>query len=289
MLHPVSDQNQNQGASPLSGIGSTEAKTPMDRIRQIQQLQEAAATHEAAPAPAHAPAVPAHVEAPAPAEVKKPGADPRVGDGFAAQAVNAVKAELSPKVDRAIAAVAARQVDANDLFGGNKVEIKGNPWKVISFADGLPALFDPPRPMANYEPVVPKNAVSTPEGMLFQVGLKAKDNSEKPLVKTVLTTAEGKLKGAELSTPKDLERLLTKAPGFFESLFGFAAPKAVSVRAGTSSRFEADIARPAKGGQPARTEKALFNNFGQLVSATKDFAKLDFVHAYHLDEFEAGF
>ena len=109
------------------------------------------------------------------------------------------------------------------------------------------------------------------------------------MVKTVLTTLDGKLKGAEVSTPKDLERLLTRAPSFFESLFGFAPPKTVTVRAGTQSRFEADIARPAKGGQPARTEKAFFNNFGQLVSPSKDFAKLDFVHAYHLDEFEAGF
>lgn len=284
MLRSVSDQNQNQGASPLSGIGSAEPKTPIDRIRQIQQLQEAAAAQEVV----HSPAPAAPAQAHAPAEVKQPPAA-HVGDNFAAKAVNAVKAELSPKVNLAIAEVAKRQVDANDLFGGNKVELKGNPWKVISFADGLPALFDPPRPLAHYEPVVPKNAVSTPDGLLFQVGLKAKDNAEPPLVKTVLTTLEGKLKGAEVSTPKDLERLLTKAPGFFETLFGFAPPKALSVRAGTQSRFEAEIARPAKGGQPARTEKAFFNNFGQLVSGAKDFAKLDFVHAYHLDEFEAGF
>ncbi|MFT3839424.1 MAG: hypothetical protein QM723_20745 [Myxococcaceae bacterium] len=280
----MSDQKQSQGASPLSGIGSVEPKTPMERIRQIQQLQEAAAAQETQ----HTSAPPAPVETHAPAEVHQPPAA-HVGDNFAAKAVNAVKAELSPKVDRAIAAVAARQVDANDLFGGNKIEIKGNPWKVISFADGLPALFDPPKPMANYEPVVPKNAVKTDQGLLFQVALKAKDNSEQPLVKTVLTTLEGKLKGAEVSTPKALEKLLTQAPGFFESLFGFAPPKALPVRAGTQSRYEADIARPAKGGQPAKTEKALFNNFGQLVSASKDFAKLDFVHAYHLDEFEAGF
>lgn len=285
MLGAVSDKNQSQGASPLSGIGSAEPKTPMDRIRQIQQLQEAAAAQEAH---AQTPAQAAPAETHAPAEVHQPPAA-HVGDNFATKAVNAVKAELSPKVDRAIAAVAARQVDANDLFGGNKIEIKGNPWKVISFADGLPALFDPPKPMANYEPMVPKNAVKTDQGLLFQVGLQPKDGADKPLVKTVLTTLEGKLKGAEVSTPKALEKLLTQAPGFFESLFGFAPPKALAVRAGTQSRFEAEIARPAKGGQPARTEKALFNNFGQLVSASKDLAKLDFVHGYHLDEFEAGF
>jgi hypothetical protein len=284
MLQPVSDQNQNQGASPLSGIGSAEPKTPMDRIRQIQQLQEAAAAQETHQAPA--PAAPSPAAAPAaPAKLETHSA---LSD-FATKAVETVKAELSPKVDRAIGEIAKRQVDANDLFGGNKVEIKGNPWKVISFADGLPALFDPPKPMANYEPVVPKNAVDTREGLLFQVGLKSKDNSEKPLVKTVLTSVDGKLKGAEVSTPKEVQNLLTKAPGFFESLFGFAPPKSVTVRPGTQSRFEADIARPAKGGQPARTEKAYFNNFAQLVSPAKDFAKLDFVHAYHLDEFEAGF
>ncbi len=280
----VSDPNQD-GKSPLSGIGATESKSPLDRIRQIQQMQEAAAAQEVGPRNEIGAS---HVsEAAAAAEV----ATPSVADEFAVKTAAAVKADLNPKVDmRHIGEIAKRQVDAQSLFGGGGVELKGNPWKVISFNDGLPALFDPPKPMASYEPVVPKNAVNTAEGLLFQVGLKAKDNSEKPLVKTVLTSLEGKLKGAECKAPQDLERLLTKAPGFFETLFGFGLPKGgVAVRTGSQSRFEADIPRPAKGGQPAKTEKAYFNNFGQLVAPAKDFAKLDFVQAYNLDEFEAGF
>ncbi len=280
----MSDQNHD-GKSPLSSIGSTEAKTPLDRIRQIQQLQEAAAAVEVGP---RSEIGASHVsEAAAMSEV----ATPSISDGFAVKAAQAVKAELNPKVDmRHLSEIAKQQVDAQSLFGGGSVELKGNPWKVISFNDALPALFDAKQPLAHYEALVPKNAVNTAEGMLFQVALKAKDLSEKPMVKTLLTTAEGALKGAECNVPKDVERLLNKAPGFFERLFGFQPPKGgVAVRTGSQSRFEADITRPAKGGQPAKTEKAYFNNFAQLVAPMKDFAKLDFVHAYSLDKFDAGF
>jgi len=256
----VSDQNHD-AKSPLSGIGSTESKSPLDRIRQIQQMQEAAQATEVGPRKELGAS---HVsQAAAMNEVSTP----TLADDFAVRAAGAVKAELNPKVDmRHLSELAKKQVDAQSLFGGG-VELKGNPWKTISFNDALPALFDAKQPLHQYEPLVPKNAVHTPDGLLFQVALKAKDLSEKPMVKTLLTTAEGALKGAECKLPQDVERLLNKAPGFFERLFGFAAPKGgVSVRTGSQSRFEADITRPAKGGQPAKAEKAYFNNFAQLVA-----------------------
>jgi hypothetical protein len=281
----VRDPNsEGKGKSPLSAIGGAGGTSPADRVRQIQQLQQITMVEQAVP---HDPVQTARAtQTQTQTEVAK-----RNASEFTVASPEAVKAALQPGIDvRHVEEVARRQVDDHALFVGNDVEVIGNPWRVIPFGDELPALFETKQPLEFYEPLVPKNAVRTPEGLLFEVALKAKDGSEQPQIRTVLTTPEGRLQGAECRTPQELQRLLNRSPGLFERLFGFALPKGgLTVKSGTQSKFQAEVTRPPRGKNPARIETTHFNNYGQRVGPSSEQGQFDFKYEYSLDAFDAGF
>lgn len=255
----VNDDNSNRKTAPIGG--GSEIKSPADRIRQIQEMQRAA---EAAPVAQAAPAAPA-------AQV---GSTSQLNDAFAVQRALAVNEALKAN-PKAHVEISRLQKDVGALFGGGKtdIELKGEPWKIISFLGAAPALFEPKKPMAEYEPLVAPKGVVTKEGLLFEVGLKAKDGSEPVQKKQVLVGQDGQLRGAECKTPRDLDRLLS-LPGFLPK--GATAAKA---KESLQARFEVEV---------AKGETIFFNNFGLKVPPSKNRSAHDFAASYHLDEFQAA-
>ena len=262
-IAPVNDDNSNRKTAPIGG--GAEIKSPADRVRQIQELQramEAAPVAQAAPAAPAAPAVPV-------------GSTSQVNDAFAVARALAVNEALKPD-PKAHATFGKLQKDVGSLFGGGKtdLELKGEPWKIISFLDAAPALFEPKKPLAQYEPLVAKKGIVTKEGLLFEVGLKAKDGSEPVQKRQVLVGQDGKLRGAECKTPRDLERLFA-LPGFLPG----GSAKAAKARESTQARFEVEV---------AKGETVFFNNFGLKVPPSSNRTLHDFTASYHLDEFQAA-
>ena len=255
----MNDDNSNRKTAPIGG--GAEIKSPADRVRQIQEMQRAM---EAAPVAQAAPAAPA----------APPGSTSQVNDAFAvikALAVNeALKADPKAHVE-----IAKMQKDVGALFGGGKtdIELKGEPWKIISFLEAAPALFEPKQPIANYEPLVAKKGIVTKEGLLFEVGLKSKDGSEPLQKKQVLVGQNGQLRGAECKTPRDLERLFS-LPGFLP-----IAAKGAKAKESAQARFEVAV---------SKGETLYFNNFGLKVPPSNNRSMHDFTAGYHLDDFQAG-
>ena len=247
--------DDNQKTAP---IGGAEPRTPADRVRQIQEMQRAM---DAAPAaPVAAPAAPV-------------GSTSQINDAFAVARALAVNESL--KVDpKQQVEYGKLQKDVGALFGGGKtdLELKGEPWKIISFLDAVPALFEPKKSLADYEPLVANKGIVTKEGLLFEVGLKSKDGSEPLQKKQVLVGADGKLKGAECKTPRDLERLLAFIPSA-------GATKGLKAQESTQARFEIPV---------SKSESLFFNNFGLQVPASANRTLHDIKASYHLDEFQAG-
>lgn len=265
----MNDDNSNRKTERIGG--ASEPKTPMDRIRQIQEMQRAM---EAAPVQTQAPAAPA---VPVQAAVPTP-ATSQVNDAFAVQRALAVAGVTgAQKADpKEQATYGKLQKDVGALFGGGKteIELKGEPWKIISFRDAAPALFTPKKPMAEYEPLVAKKGIVTKEGLLFEVGLKSKDGSEPVQKKPVLVGQDGVLKGTKLENASDLERLF-KLPGFLPS----NAPKDAKPRESALARFEVAL---------SKSETLYFNNWGLKVPPNSNKTAHDFVASYHLDEFDAA-
>jgi hypothetical protein len=264
-LHPaaklprVNDDNANRKTAAIGG--GAEIKSPADRVRQIQEMQRAM---EAAPVARAAPAAPA-------APVAAPGSTSQINDAFAVARALAVNDALKPD-PKVHAELGRLQKDVGALFGGGKtdLELKGEPWKIISFLDAAPALFEPKQPMANYEPLVAQKGIVTKEGLLFEVGLKSKDGSEPVQKKQVLVGQDGKLRGAECKTPRDLERLLA-LPGFLP-----VAAKDVKAKESLQARFEVEL---------SKTETLFFNNFGVKVPASANRSLHDITSSYHQDAF----
>lgn len=262
----MNDDNSNRKTAAIGG--ASEVKTPMDRIRQIQEMQRAAEAAPVAQAPAAAPVAPA---APAPA----PGATSQVNDAFAVARALAVNEALKPDPKQQVT-YGKLQKDVGALFGGGKtdIELKGEPWKIISFLDAAPALFTPKKPLTEYEPLVAKKGIVTREGLLFEVGLKSKDGSEPLQKKPVLVGNDGRLVGAECKTPRDLEKLFA-LPGFLPS----NAPKGSQPKESALARFELAV---------SKSETLYFNNYGLKVPPSSNRSLHDFTSGYHLDEFEAA-
>jgi|GEM_PF-3471122 len=253
--------DDNNGNRKTAAISGAEARTPADRVRQIQEMQRAL---EAAPmaqaAPVAAPQAPA-------------GSTSQLNDAFAvarALAVNeALKVDPKQQVE-----YGKLQKDVGALFGGGKtdLELKGEPWKIISFLDAAPALFEPKKSLADYEPLVAPKGIVTKEGLLFEVGLKSKDGSEPLQKKQVLVGTDGKLKGAECKTPRDLDRLLAFIPPA-------GTAKGLKAQESTQARFEVPV---------SKSQTLFFNNFGIQVEASANRTLHDIKASYHLDEFQAG-
>lgn len=265
--------NQNE-RKPTAPIGTEAPKSPADRVRLIQEMQRMQEASQVQQAPVQ------HTQAPATAQ---PLATPAgIPDAFAVKQVNAVAQALAAKTTPAEAATFAKlQKSTQALFGGsNDVEVLGNPWKVISFNDSLPALFDD---VKDATPTVPEKAVQTEHGALFEMGLTPKGADAPTQKRAVLLNAQGKLAGAECKTPQDATRLLSNAKWLLPEA---ATKKDTSwkVSAGVDSAFTLELDRGV--GKTRSTERLSLDNFGRLTTQGR---KSDIVVAsYFLDRFDAG-
>lgn len=258
-------------------IGQDAPKSPADRVRLIQEMQRMAEAAEVQPMHQAQPLQQAQHTHQAP--LATPAGVP---DVFGVKQVNAVAQALAAKTSPTEAAAYAKaQKSASALFGGSTdVEVLGNPWKVISFADAVPALFDD---LAGSSTKVPEKAVKTEHGSLFEVGL-VPAGAEKPSQKrAVLVGADGRLAGAECRTPQDAQRLLTNAKWLLPET-ATRANTSWRVTAGSTSAFTLELERGA--GKVKSTERLGLDNFGRVTTQGR---KADIVVAnYFLDRFDAG-
>lgn len=290
--------SNDQGQKPAAPISPSQAKTPAERARQIQEMQRAMEsqapqqTNQAAPA---APTQQAH--APETAE--------RVQQAHEVfEAKPATPADQAAKTQPAeVQAYAKAQAPVQALFGpkGGEVEIVGNPWKVIPFGDVLPGLVDLKKPLSDYNVKVPDNAFKLKEGNLFQITLAPKNQGggEAPIKKPVLVDSNGKLKGAEFTSKDQLQKAVSTLPSFalglFEAVFGEGVlkdePKNMKmseVRVGKKSAFEVTLERKNELTGKWKTEVATLNNFGLKVPASADPKRFDIIVAeYFKDGFTA--
>ena len=265
--------NQND-RKPAAPIGTEAPKSPADRVRMIQELQRMQEASHVQQAPVQ------HTQAPATAQPLAPPAG--LPDAFAVKQVNAVAQAITATTTPAEAAAFAKlQKSTQSLFGGSDdVEVRGNPWKVISFNDSLPALFDD---VKGATPKVPEQAVQTEHGALFEVGLTPKGAEAPTQKRAVLLNAEGKLAGAECKTPQDATRLLTNAKWLLPEA-ATQADTSWKVSAGVDSAFTLELARGV--GKARSTERLPLDNFGRLATQGR---KSDLVVAsYFLDRFDAA-
>jgi hypothetical protein len=259
-------------------IGQETPKSPADRVRLIQEMQRAAEAQQARPSAPQAAATQQAQAAP-----QAQGA--RVADHFNVKQVNAVQQALQAKpTTTEVSAYAKAQASTQALFGGPDIEVTGNPWKVIPFGDVLPGLFDTEQPLANYEPVVPEQAVKTEQGLLFELGLKDKSGEGPVQKRAVLVDAQGRLAGAECRTPQQVQKLLTAAPWLLPSS---AAGKDASWRVaqGQGSAFTLQVDRSS--GRGRTTEALPLNNFARAADARGKSVDL-LVAQYFLDRFDAS-
>lgn len=245
----MSDDQQKRAQS----ITPAERKSPADRAREIQELQRQSQS------------APVQVQRPA-AEVAQPR--PAVMAPNIARVAEAQKAaeKLGPGRTSASeqSVYAKMQADPAALFGGSgpRIEVTGNPWKVIDFSAFVPMVFVPQGPVANYQPQVPNNAVRTEQGLLFQASLNAKDGAEPPQQRAVLVNDTGGVIGAECRSPSELSRLLSSTPAMADAIAanafdgGGKGARVRSVNPGREGAFSVSVER---GGD---VKSVSVNNFG---------------------------
>ncbi|MBL8949388.1 MAG: hypothetical protein JNK82_01335 [Myxococcaceae bacterium] len=296
--------SQEPKQNPVAGLGRAEAKTPLERARQIQELQRQA-EQPLNTQPAANPAKPTHVqhtEKSAPIAMKQAA---EVFEPKAAEPVAVISEPLKQGADQL--GYGATQVEDAKLFGlgsGTAPEVTGNPWKIIKFGDPperqLAPILDLKQPLAEYAFTVPPKSVKLKQGHLFEIGVGLKSGAEALKRQAVIVDARGVLKGAEFKSVKSLEQGLKGLPGFalglFQSVFGDGLGKddpermqILKVGPGKKSAFEAVLQyrNPVDGKKNERT--VTLNNFGMKVPESTDPRRHDIVtRMYRLDSFEAA-
>lgn len=289
------DQKQNR----VGALSGSEAKSPLDRAKQIQEMQRQMEAMPVAPAKQAPPAVQA--QAAVATSLQKLV---ETFDAKPVEAVNLIKNEGNVSADAAL--YGSQQVDESSLFGGPKKsdgpEVTGPVWKTIPF--GPPqtaALLDAKKPIESYNIQVPPQAVKIKEGTLFQLTATPKAGNEAPIKKAVLVDQKGNMKGADFKSKGQLERALNEIPSFamslFQSVFGEGVlkdsqkthHKIVSVEQGKRSAFEVKIERKNEIDGKWRSETVTLNNFGLKVPPSNDPRRHDInVAMYYLDRFQAA-
>lgn len=295
-MRPMSqDPNQNR----VGALSGTEAKTPLDRAKQIQELQRAFDSQPVAPqVQAQTPVAEVHVPVPAQKPVE-------VFDAKPVEQVNKLTNKGDVGADAAL--YAANQVDESSLFGvrdaNSDVDVKGPVWKTIPFGPPqVAALADLKKPIENYNVSLPQKTVQLKEGRLFSLTLTPKAAGSEPAIKkAVITDDKGNIKGADFKSKGQLERALNEVPSFamslFQSVFGDGVlkdspaqhHKIVSVDGGKKSAFEVKLERKNTIDGKWKTETVTLNNFGLKVPPSADPRRHDInVAMYYLDRFQAG-
>jgi hypothetical protein len=263
-------------------IGQEMPKTPADRVRLIQEMQQQAELqHAQAAAPQAQPqqAAPAQQATP----MAQVGGTPGLSETFNVAQVNALRRAISaPTSPQEAAAYGRAQASTQALFGGGAdIEILGNPWKVIPFGDVLPGLFEGAK--ATDQAEVPEKAVRTEDGLLFELGLTSAGSEKPTQTRAVLVDAQGLLAGAECKTPEDVTRLFTHVPHLLPQSARDGAKW--QVLPGKDSAFAMRIDRTS--GRGRTTEALALNNFARPPDAKGRLASLDVAH-YFLDRFDAA-
>jgi hypothetical protein len=272
----------------------TEAKTPLERAQQIQEMQRAM---EAQP-----------VATPAAAPVKQAEQvhqAQKIVEVFEAKQVQQVELKPTGTNPADQAAYASAQKDVNALFGpkGDDVEVKGNPWKIIPFGppQDVAQLFDLKKPLAEYDFKMPANVVKIKEGNLFQVTAEPKNKGSEPAQKKAVVVDDGgRLKGAEFKSKGSLEKALAQIPSFAQGLFQTVFGEGVlkddpkqhrikSIEVGKKSAYEVKLERKNDLDGKWKTETVTLNNFGMRVPPSQDPRRHDInVAMYYLDRFQAA-
>lgn len=293
--------SQDQKNNRVGALTGAEAKTPLDRAKQIQEMQAQMDSMSIAPAPVKTPVAPEATQAAVATNLQKLV---ETFDAKPVEAVNLIKNEGNVSADAQL--YGAKQVDEGSLFGvtskGTDIDIKGNPWKVIPFGPPqVAALIDVKKPIEQYDVQVPQNAVRLKEGALFQLTAKPKTGNEAPIKKAVLVDDKGGVKGADFKSKGQLERALNEIPSFamnlFQSVFGDGVQKdmpkthhrVVSIEQGKRSAYEVKIERKNEIDGKWRSETVTLNNFGLKVPPSNDPRRHDInVAMYYLDRFSAA-
>ena len=284
---------KQQDTERVGGIGQSEAKTPMDRARQIQEMQR---QMDAQQVPQQAQEVHTPAQAAPAAQVQQQHAV------FEAQAVAKINIPKSNEANPAEQALYGKaQADVGALFGGKNedIEVVGNPWKIIPFGDVVPNLVDLKKPATEYRTNVPMQAVKLKEGLLFNMVVTPKAAGSEPAVKkAILVDEKGGLKGADFggkeALKKGLENIPTFAMGLFSAVFGEGVAKAeprhlrvASVEVGKKSSYEVKLERKNEISGAWDSRVLTLNNFGLRVppSETNPNRYDLIVGNYHLDRF----
>jgi hypothetical protein len=293
--------SQDQNGNRVGAVAPNEAKTPMDRAKQIQEMQRAAEAPPAAP-------VAAPTAAPAPlATSQKPMSSGSSREVFAAPAVQHTEALKGPNRAAADAAIfGAKQVDEAGIFGlktGDTETVPTGPiWKIIKFDTGevLKHALDLPKPAAAYDIKVPPNAVKTNRGNLLQVSATPKDApNEPPKKKAMLVDNDGQLRGVEWGSKEKLQKGIADFPSYALSLFRSvfdgvhnydpAKHKVESVEKGTKSAYVVKLKTKNEYDGKWLEKTVPLNNFGVKVHESNDPRRHDInVAMYYLDKFDAA-
>lgn len=289
------DDDRARASSPVE----RRDPSPADRVKQIEAMMRAQAA-AAAPPPAAGGVVPPdpaalQVGPGTPAAARAAGF--KLADAFkiaeAALPLPPISAPAAFRADQH--GYASRQVSARELFGGSNPELLlvGNPWKIINFGDpnAAAALFDLDGPPTDHQLVVPESAVSTPLGLLFEVGVAPRGLAPAAAAealtqkRAVLLDAQGRVTGAECRSARDAERLLA---GTRWNLPGAArepeAKWSVEVAPGGAAYpYQLTVARPGQAAQ-----RLAVNNLGQLVDPARGRPALVDLTGYWRDGFEAA-
>lgn len=294
--------SQDPKQSRVGALSGAEAKTPLERAKQIQEMQRQLDAQPVAPqAP---PATQTNEAQKTAAPVLQKAAE--VFEPKPVEPVNVISGPIIHGADQL--GYGATQVDESALFGlgsGTAPEVTGNPWKIIPFGDPperqLAPILDLKKPVAEYAFVVPQKSVKLKQGHLFEVGLKPKTAGNEPLKRqAVIVDERGTIKGAEFKTSKALEQGLAGLPGFamglFQSVFGDGLGKddpermkVLKVSVGKKSSYEAVLEYRSPLDGKKREKTVPLNNFGMKVPESADPRRHDIItRMYRLDSFEAA-
>ena len=210
----MGSMSNDQGQKPAAPISRAEARTPLERARQIQEMQRQMDTQ----APQQATQAVPTQQAQAPETVERLQQTHEV---FEAKPVT--PADQAAKAQPAeIQAYAKAQAPVQSLFNPEgQIEITGNPWKIIPFGDVIPGIVDLKKPLSEYNVKVPNDAFKLPQGNLFQITLTPKNQAkgEEPIKKPVLVDGNGRFKGAEFKSEGQVQKALATIPTVASALF----------------------------------------------------------------------
>ncbi len=288
--------SQDQNANRLDSLTGPEPKTPADRARQIQQMQEAQRMAELAPVQIQ----PTEALS-APATTASAAQHLAMFDVNPVAQVNVLQTASADPASQI--AYGKNQAEPAAVWGtkGADIEVTGVPWKIIPF--GPSSIMDLKKPESEYHFTLPPQAIVTKKGLLLELTATPKTpGTEQPQKRAVLVsnTKEATLKGADWGSAAALKKGIESIPDFAVSFFSslFKDPvkpgelkdrvRLISVEKGTKSAYVVKAERKSEVDGRWRGATDLFNNFGLKVPASNDSSNHDIKLEYYRDHFQTN-